>query len=324
MEFQKDKPIKLSVVIVSYRHERYIRQCLESVIMQQVDFPMEVLVADDASPDNTQKIIREVACERPGFFQLFLRTSNLGATKNLADLYSRTKGEYIILLEGDDYWTDKSKLQKEVDFLDQHPDFIAVAHPCEVVDADSNIISNRFPYPNSKKRIFSYKEYFKGMLPGQTATLMHRNYYYHPVIIKGQYIDNSPSAPGDRKKTLLLMANGKIGILQEKMSCYRYVPYSGYSWTAQLLRDKDYLKNYQSASVNALTDYLNYVSSIHIHQSGIRYIYYLRFFIMYDLHSLDKSYPFPNINEIPCKYWLGFLGVAAYKLVHHFGRKLAK
>ena len=118
--------MKLSVGILTYNQEKYIRQCLDSVLMQKVDFDYEIVVGDDASTDGTQDILRDYAKHYPGKFVLLLGEKNEGISMNYKKVLTACKGEYVALCEGDDYWTDMTKLQKQVDFLENHPDYLDI------------------------------------------------------------------------------------------------------------------------------------------------------------------------------------------------------
>ena len=117
----------VSVICCTYNHEPYIRQCLEGFMMQKTDFPFEVLVHDDASTDNTSSIVKEFEAKFPDIIKPIYQLENQYHKKIdilTTYLFSRAKGRYIALCEGDDYWTDPLKLQKQVDFLEQNPLYI--------------------------------------------------------------------------------------------------------------------------------------------------------------------------------------------------------
>lgn len=129
------KNIKVSIVCITYNHEKFIGQTIESFLAQKVNFEYEIIVADDSSTDNTQSVIREYAKNNKSIVPV-LRKKNLGVQKNLIDSFIRTRGEYIILCEGDDFWTDPTKLQSQVDFLDSHPEYSLTFHQAEVFSED--------------------------------------------------------------------------------------------------------------------------------------------------------------------------------------------
>lgn len=114
--------MKLNVILITYRQEDYIRQTLDSILMQQTDFRYNIVVADDCSPDTTLRIIEEYA-ERSNVEFIFLRNEkNLGYTENYKRAFAACTAPYIAIMEGDDYWTSPQHLQHHVDFLDAHPD----------------------------------------------------------------------------------------------------------------------------------------------------------------------------------------------------------
>ena len=118
----------VSVVTITYNHEPYIAKCIEGVLMQKVDFPMEFIIADDCSTDGTQSICRSYAERYPELIRIITSGCNVGAVLNEQRAFMVAQGKYIATCEGDDYWTDPDKLQKQVDFLEAHPDFSVCFH----------------------------------------------------------------------------------------------------------------------------------------------------------------------------------------------------
>jgi len=115
--------VKISVIVTTFNHERYISQCLESIVCQRGDFCMEIVIGDDCSTDNTRAIAREFQDRYPDLISLLPQEPNLGITKNLKRCLDACSGDYIAICEGDDYWTDVYKLEKQKNFLDSHPDY---------------------------------------------------------------------------------------------------------------------------------------------------------------------------------------------------------
>lgn len=149
----------VSICCLSYNHVSYIRQCLDGFIMQKTDFPFEVLLHDDASTDGTVDIIKEYENKYPSIIKPIYQTENqhskgvkISATFN----YPRAQGKYIAMCEGDDYWLDPLKLQKQVDFLEGYPQYGLVHTAIEYVDTKSNIIEPPTGLHKSfEKRIFN-------------------------------------------------------------------------------------------------------------------------------------------------------------------------
>ena len=118
--------IKVSICCLAYNHEPYIRQCLDGFVMQKCNFTFEVLIHDDASKDKTASIIREYEAKYPDIIKPIYQTVNqysIGVSATKKHNFPRSKGKYIAICEGDDYWTDPLKLQKQVDFLEANQNF---------------------------------------------------------------------------------------------------------------------------------------------------------------------------------------------------------
>lgn len=132
------KPL-VSVCCLTYNHENYIRECLDSFIMQKTNFAFEVLIHDDASTDKTADIIREYEVKYPNIIKPIYQTENQyskGVKPTFEFNFPRAQGKYIAMCEGDDYWTDPLKLQKQIDFLEAHPDYVLSCHNYKILDFD--------------------------------------------------------------------------------------------------------------------------------------------------------------------------------------------
>ena len=117
-----NKPL-VSILSITYNHSKYVAQALDSFVMQKTGFDFEVIIADDASTDNNQVVIKTYAYKYPDIIKPILRDKNIGMNPNFLDALSKCQGKYIAMCEGDDYWTDPYKLQKQVDFLEANPDY---------------------------------------------------------------------------------------------------------------------------------------------------------------------------------------------------------
>ena len=127
--------ILVSVCCMTYNHVSFIRQCLDGFMMQKCSFNFEVLIHDDASTDGTQNIIQEYVTRYPDIIKPIYQKENQyskGIDPNVKYNFSRAKGKYIAMCEGDDYWTDPYKLQKQVDFLESHPDYVMCSHNVDI------------------------------------------------------------------------------------------------------------------------------------------------------------------------------------------------
>lgn len=239
--------IKLSIIVLTYNHERYIKECLDSIISQKVNFKYEVLVGNDNSPDSTKKILDQYEKEYSQIFKIYNRKVNLGATKNYLDLLKKSCGEYVILLEGDDYWTDKNKLSILVDFLDNNREYIGVFHKVNEVDEFGNIIST-FPSLKIEKELYeinSIEQFLKNSYKenrGQVIhiqSIMYRNIYINGLDERTEKYLTSGKMIADVQTKLLILSKGKLKYLNKNMGNYRrIIKEGGTSFSSQ---SKDFL-----------------------------------------------------------------------------------
>lgn len=164
----------VSIICITYNHEPYIRQCLDGFMMQKTNFPFEVLIHDDASTDKTADIIREYKARYPDVIKPIYQTENQyskGVKIGLTYLYPNAKGKYIAECEGDDYWTDPLKLQKQVDFLEDNPSYSLCVHHYQILE--NNKLMAIFPKFDGDLS-FSFETYISNTWYTQTLTSVFR------------------------------------------------------------------------------------------------------------------------------------------------------
>ncbi len=215
--------MKVSVCVPTYNHEAYIAQMLDGALQQQTTFPFEIVVGDDASTDQAPAIIRRYAEKYPDRIRAYLHTTNLGPASprefagrnNVLFLLKACRGKYVALCEGDDYWTDPYKLQKQVDFLDTHVDFAICHHNVRVTYEDGSP-EHLFNLP-SQKAVSTVEDLLRDEWFMATASVMYRNYF-----LTEDFADwHAQAAAGDWALVIQLAARGKIGYLNEVMGVYR-------------------------------------------------------------------------------------------------------
>lgn len=218
------KPL-VSVICLTYNQDKYVRDCLEGFVMQQTSFPYEVLVYDDASTDKTADIIREYAAKYPNIFKPTLYVKNnysqgLGYVGFYAGIKT-AKGKYIAYCEGDDYWIDPEKLQKQVDFLEAHPNYEVCAHEVRI-RSDHNKKIDGMLFSQFEKNLFisvKRKYYnFDDMLTGNIfhiSSMMYRNF---PIELPRWMHKISA---GDMILFRLIAEKGDLYRMTDVMSVYR-------------------------------------------------------------------------------------------------------
>lgn len=145
--------VLLSVCIITYNHVNFIQQAIEGVLEQKVNFKYEIIIADDFSTDGTREIILNYEKKFPSLVSLILQPKNVGPLKNWLDLIKKPNSKYIAYFEGDDYWTDCFKLQKQVDFLENNDKFVMCYHDVKILYSDG-ILKNDF-IEKTKKEVSS-------------------------------------------------------------------------------------------------------------------------------------------------------------------------
>lgn len=211
---------KLTVLCITYNHKKFIRETLEGFVCQKTNFPFEVIIGDDGSTDGAPDIIREYAQKYPDIIKPVLRQQNLGAEKNFRDIAARVKSEYVAICEGDDYWTNENKLQKQVDFLDTNPDFSICFHTVRC--SYDNGSQSDYIYPCEKERFNKTVLNLDDLLVNnfiQTNSVVYRWRFNESETFE----DSLPYdiLPGDWYISLLHAQKGEIGFINQTMSVYR-------------------------------------------------------------------------------------------------------
>ena len=234
---------KVSVVMPVYNHEKYIKKAIQSVLSQKVNFDYELIIGDDCSTDESLKIINEFSGNE--HVKIISREHNISNAKimNSLDLILKAKGEYVIILEGDDYWTDRGKLQKQVDFLDNHPSYIACAHRFDIVNEqgekyyDEDCLCQFW-----QKNPYGKKDFEKGYMISHLNTILFRN-SNKDMFLKDLFI-NIRVLVWDYLLNGYLILNGKIHCIDKTMSVYRKVidiKSSSYSSHMERINNRDVL-----------------------------------------------------------------------------------
>jgi glycosyltransferase involved in cell wall biosynthesis len=243
--------MKITICVITYNHANYIAKCLESILQQRVDFNFEILLGEDDSTDGTRDICKSYQSKFSDKIHLFLNdrkdvisiNGRPTGRWNLLNVLSRSNGEYIALCEGDDYWTDPLKLQKQVDFLETHPDFSICGHWVRNVnDAGESLSKFHFTGEHCPEIITSMNAL--GGTPFHTSSWVFRNVIGDMFKKHLNLLRILPA--GDDPLLLLILNYGKGYCFQEFMGVYRI--HSAGAWTSKVkaLKQFEMLTHYYS------------------------------------------------------------------------------
>lgn len=203
---------KVSVFMMVYNHEKYIKEALNGILMQKCNVDYEIVIGEDCSTDESRNIILEFSKQFPGKFKLLLHNSNIGAQKNQLAVLENCTGQYIAMCEGDDYWTDPLKLQKQVDFLEANPDYALCFHKVSILQegvVKEDTITAKVPETTT------IDDLAKGNYI-HTCSVVYRNNLFAELP---EYFKESPV--GDYFLHLLNARYGAIKCIDEIMGVYR-------------------------------------------------------------------------------------------------------
>lgn len=214
------RPLMVTILCTAYNHERYIRQCLEGFVMQKTNFRFEAIVHDDASTDATASIIREYSAKYPHIIKPILQTENqYSQGKKIGAIMAQhfPFGKYIAECEGDDYWTDPEKLQRQVDFLESHPDYSTVCNRTQLYsEYRQQFVGENRCY--EKSQAIEVKDVIvQGGLFISTCSLLYRKSIL-PATLPDYW---QRCHVGDYPLQIHAAMSGKIYYFDEAMSVYR-------------------------------------------------------------------------------------------------------
>ena len=206
-----------SICCITYNHENYIADAIESFLMQKTNFNYEIIIYDDASTDKTADIIREYETKYPGLIKPIYQTENQYSkgveTFNFS--LQRAEGKYIAMCEGDDYWTDPYKLQKQVDYMEKHPECSICIHAAYRVLPDKTKLKLHVR-PNRGNKVFTVEEVIHDNWIFATSSFLY------PAVFKTNRPYFYEIAPvGDYPLIIYLALKGKVYYIDEFMSAYR-------------------------------------------------------------------------------------------------------
>ena len=219
----QERAPRVSVLCMVYNHELFLRQCLDGFVMQKTNFPFEAIVHDDASTDGSAAIIREYAEKYPDIIKPIYESENQfskqdGSLERIMDDAMHPDTKYIAICEGDDYWTDPEKLQLQVDFLENHPDYTMCFHRANTIEHETGEEMHGMPgdtFRNIQDRDFESTELFRTWTVPTASMLYRKECQFYPLRRKYRYLY------GDIGWVLSCAEMGKVRGWDRMMSVYR-------------------------------------------------------------------------------------------------------
>lgn len=212
-------PPTVSVFVMVYNHEKYLAECLDGILMQKCNFSYNIVAGEDASTDRSREILQEYCKKHPGKFKLILHEKNVGAFANQMSVLSSCNGKYIALCEGDDYWIEPNKLQKQVEFLESNPEYCLV-HTNGYIEKNNKLI----PWQEWEYVEGDVSETFYYGPSVRTCTALFRS----NLLLEYSKLLNQSNIKiiGDWPLFAFYTTKGKFGYIYERMAVYRYNPNS--------------------------------------------------------------------------------------------------
>ncbi len=202
----------VTVVITTYNHEAYIAECVESVLTQQTNFPFAVIVIDDCSTDGTAAVLDDLSARHPGRLTVRRPPENRNDHHDFAAALDDSRSRYLAMLDGDDYWTSPTKLQRQVDFLDLHPSYAVCCHAVDPINVDGSPSAVRY----ERRRPHYCRDDLWSACFIHTASAVFRRDAFD--TLPDWYYE---SVAGDWELFLLLTVRGDVRFFEERMSAYR-------------------------------------------------------------------------------------------------------
>lgn len=307
-----DKPLTVSVFVVTYNQEKYIRQCLDSIVMQQTDFDYEIVIGEDCSTDGTRVVCEEFA-KQYSQINLLPLTKNLGIASNWRRVLSNCKGKYVAMCEGDDYWCDPLKLQKQVDFLDRDIEekYVLCFHNTMLVDECSNIISES----KFGQDYLCDRTPFDLVLGKEcsTQTVMFRGKYLSEVLTKMEHYNGL----SNDSVLFALLAHYGMGKYLSNIEKSAYRIHNKGVWTSlpkmkhlPYAYETDTFKyKYQDMAKKELyARRLNYASKLCFNS--------IKNNALYDFVKYYSISSFLSLKKIDIKYWWNIQKGVVYNIIH--------
>jgi glycosyltransferase involved in cell wall biosynthesis len=210
-----DHKPRLSVLTITYNHEAYIAECLQGALAQRTEFPFEIVVGEDCSTDGTRALCERFQRERPDRIRLVLQDANTGGYRNFESVLDCCRGEYVAILDGDDYWTGAEKLQRQVDLLDRHPEWSMCFHNVRIVTEG---LPDRLFFERPGRPVYTQEDFVeRNFVPTCSCVFRNRG----NGVLPPWYYDREKNPYADWILHVINTSFGDAGYVDEVMGVHR-------------------------------------------------------------------------------------------------------
>ncbi len=245
-----NKEFYVSICMITYNHEKYIQQAIEGILNQQTNFKIQLVIGEDCSTDKTKEICIKYKQKHHKTIKLILHKKNIGMNNNFLSTLNLCEGKYIALCEGDDFWTDPLKLQKQIDFLESNPDYVICFHPVNIKYEEIKKSVKQYHCLYNQKDFFTFNDLIE-----------YSNFIHTPsVVYRNKLLDAFPdwcfTSPACDFPLYCLITkenevnNRKIGIIKEYMATYRVHIGGVWSSTKRIIQIKNTIIMYLELANN--------------------------------------------------------------------------
>lgn len=265
--------IMISVCCITYNHGKFISNAVEGFLMQRTDFEYEILIGEDCSTDGTREILDEYASKYPDKIKLITSENNVGANNNVVRTIQAARGKYTAFCDGDDYWINPDKLQKQVDFLENNPDYVICCHYYKEIDSTGNLL---YVNPNPVTLEYDYNDLIVNrQAETATSSLVVRKDCIKDLFDQEWY-PNCNAADKFLKLFATFYSRKKIYVIPEVMSCYR--KHNGGVWS---MKSAEFLRKKQLSDFNIIVNNFNhsFIQKISL------FLFYLKRYFLFEVRN---------------------------------------
>lgn len=278
--------VMISVCCITYNHEKFISKAVDGFLMQRTNFKYEILIGEDCSTDGTRAILDKYTEKYPDKIKIITSKNNVGANNNAIRTIKAAKGRYIAFCDGDDFWIDPNKLQKQVDFLERSPNYVICCHYYKEIDSPGNLL-----YVNPNPVILEYD--YNDLIVNRQAETATSSVVVRKDCITDlfdqQWYPNCNAADKFLKLFATFHSRKKIYVIPEVMSCYR--KHKGGVWS---MKSAEFLRKKQLSDFNIIIKNFNHNFS----QKLALLLFYLRRYFLFEVRQTRLTNAVQTIRSI--------------------------